>query len=157
MQISQWQWDAMSNILEWLKSNGLTTLRSGTSLVVQWLTLRLPKQGTTTWLLGPGGLHMPRSDYYWASTTEPVHESLCSAAREATTMRSWHPTNRECPPLTTTRESQWAARKTQCSQKLIIKKKTTVVWGCGEPRSFIQGWEGHKMVPTTLKNDLAVY
>ena len=121
MQISQWQWDAMSNILEWLKSDGLTKLRPGTSLVGQWLTLCLPKQETTVWLLGPGGLHMPGSNYYWASTTEPAHESLCSATREATTM-SWHPTESSAP-LTTTRESPWAATKTQCSQKLMIKKK----------------------------------
>jgi len=59
------------------------------------------------------------------TTTNPVFQSLCSATREATTMRSPHATTREEPPLTTTRESPHAATKTQCSQKNKQKKKKT--------------------------------
>ena len=39
---------------------------------------------------------------------------MCSVTREATTMGS---------PLATTRESQWASMKTQCSHKQIDRNK----------------------------------
>ena len=56
---------------------------------------------------------------YWSGTSS----SLCSK-RDAPAVRSLHAT-REQLPLTTTRESQSAATKTQHSQKLIKKKKKT--------------------------------
>ena len=66
----------------------LAKLTIGASLVVQWLRVRLPMQGTTGSSPGPGGSHMPRSD--WAREPQLLSLrvwSLCSATREATMVR----------------------------------------------------------------------
>ena len=67
---------------------------------------------------GPGGSHMPRSD--WArgpQLLEParLEPMLCSRGGH----RSGRPADRngEWPPLSATRERPQAAAKTQCSQK----------------------------------------
>ena len=55
--------------------------------------------------------------------TEPVLSSPHSTTREATTMRSPYPGTRELTLLATTRESPWAAMKTQHNQKLFFLKR----------------------------------
>ena len=93
-----------------------------TSLVVQWLRICLPIQGTRVWsrVLEDSSCEAtePVHRNYWADTLEPRSpkywsprtQSLCSEAREATTMRSLH---------TTARESLLPAIKTQYSQKKL--------------------------------------
>ena len=66
------------------------------SLVVLWLIICLPMQGTGVWLLlweDPTchGTTKPVQHDYWASALEPVSHnywSPCSTTREATTIRS---------------------------------------------------------------------
>ena len=67
-----------------------------TSLVVQWLRIHLPMQVTQVWSLvwEDPTCHRatkPVHHNYWALCTQ----SLCSAAREATTIRSLHTATRE--------------------------------------------------------------
>ena len=75
---------------------------SWTSLVVQWIGIHLPIQGTRVWSLVqedstcPGAAE-PVHHNYWAHSLEPASYnywslcawSLCSTSREATTVRSW--------------------------------------------------------------------
>jgi len=57
--------------------------------------------------------HVMKQLRLWATNTE----APCSETREATSMRSPCSTAREKPPLTATRESPHAARKTHHGQK----------------------------------------
>ena len=104
---------------------------SGISLVVQWLGICLPIQGTWVQSLvweypTCHGAAKPTSHNYWASTLESVscnywaHTpqllSSGSRTREATAIRSPHTATRVAP-LATTRGRLLAATKTQHSQK----------------------------------------
>ena len=77
------------------------------SLVVQWIRICLPTQGTQVRsLVGEdvtclGELSLCNI----ATTTEPVLHSLCSATRETTAMRSLFTATTKESPLTITRES----------------------------------------------------
>ena len=109
----------------------------GTSLVVQWLGIRLPMQGTWVRALvreDPTCLEAtkPMCHNYWACSLEPASHNywahmpqlqkpthlepvLCNKRSH----RSEKPAHRneESPPLASTRESLRAAMKTQCSRK----------------------------------------
>ena len=95
----------------------LTLLR--TSLVVQWLRIQLPMQGTQVQSLD-------QEDATCCRASKPVHRnslsasSLRSATREAAAVRSSH-TDEEQPPLAEMRESLRVAMKTQNNQKLNLK------------------------------------
>ena len=100
-----------------------------TSLVVQWLRIHLPMQGTQgQYLAWEDSAHCratkPTSWNYWNLCTA---WSLRSAMGEAPTMRSPHITTRESPLLATTRESLGAAVKTKARPK-INKKFLKRVW-----------------------------
>ena len=83
-----------------------------TSLVVQWLGIHLPMQGTWVWSL-------VWEDLTWCGGTKPMGhtywspQALETTPREATAMRSPCITTREQPPLVATRESRLTATKTQ--------------------------------------------
>ena len=77
-------------------------VKHSTSLVLQWLRIRLQMQGTWVWPLdstchrankpvcyNPWALE-PLSPNYWAHMLQPVKPTLCSATREATKLRSPH-------------------------------------------------------------------
>ena len=67
-----------------MKNNNTTNQGGGTSLVVQWIRIRLPMQGTRVQSL-------VREDTTCRRATKPARLqllSLCPAAREATAMRS---------------------------------------------------------------------
>ena len=95
----------------------LTLLRP--SLVVQWLRIQLPMQGTQVQSLD-------QEDATCCRASKPVHRnslsasSLRSATREAAAVRSSH-TDEEQPPLAEMRESLRVAMKTQNNQKLNLK------------------------------------
>ena len=109
----------------------------GTSLVAQWLRIRLPMQGTWVQALvweDPTcrGATKPVRHNYWACALEPaihnnwahVPQLLKPAHLEPVlhNKRSHHNEklmhrNEEQPPLAATRESPRAATNTQCSQK----------------------------------------
>ena len=65
---------------QWVTSY-LKTLKVGTFLVVQWLRVHQPMQGTWVQILGPGGSHIPQGNWacppplLWIMCTEPV---LCN-------------------------------------------------------------------------------
>ena len=73
-------------------------ISAGTSLVAQWLKIRLPMQGM--WVRA-----LVRDDPTYHGATKPVSHnnwspcaySPCSATREATTMRSPHTTMKSSP------------------------------------------------------------
>ena len=109
----------------------------GTSLVAQWLRIRLPMQGTWVWALVQEdptchGATTPMHHSYWACALEPVSHNywarvlqllktvrlesmLCNKRSHCSEKPTYH--NEEQPPLTATRESPRAATKTQRSQK----------------------------------------
>ena len=90
---------------------------SGTSLVAQWLRIRLPMQGTPVWALVPKdptchGATKPMSHNYWSCALEPASHNYWAlvpqllkpvrlepmlATREATTMRSPHTATKSSP------------------------------------------------------------
>ena len=84
----------------------------GTSLVVQWLRIHLPTQGTQAWSL------------VWQDPT-------CHRASKPLSCNYWSPSiscapqqeKSEYPLLSRVRESRLAAMKTQCSQTQIFFKK----------------------------------
>ena len=108
-----------------LKSYSFKNLSSGTSLVVQWLRIHLPVQGTWFQSLVQedptcrGAIKFV-SHNYWAcvpqllkpTCLEPV---LCNKRSHRNEMPAYR--NEEWPPLATTTESLRAATKTQRSQK----------------------------------------
>ena len=111
----------------------------GTSLVIQWLRIRLSTQGTRvgSWVWEDTTCQWatkPTHHNYWATGSracelqllKPAHPGACALQREATAMRS-PGTTEELPPLTTTRERPSTVTKTQASQKtktnLSLKKK----------------------------------
>ena len=114
-----------------------------TSLVAQWLRIRLPVQGTRVRALVQEdptcrGATKPVRHSYWACALEPANHNywanvpqlLKPACLEPMLLNkrghcSGRPTHRDegWPPLTATRESLHAAAKTQRSQKL---KKTHI-------------------------------
>ena len=107
-----------------IKHNGKEYEKEGTSLVVQWLRIRLPMQGTRV-------QDLVREDPTCCRATKPGHHNywahvpqLLKPARLEPVLRNKTshcnkpmPAHRNKPPLTTTRESPHAATKTQCSQK----------------------------------------
>ena len=93
----------------------------GTSLVVLWLRIHLPMQGT--WFGSRIG-----DDPTCSRATKPqllsLHaQSPISTAREAPAMRSSHSAAREQPQFAASRESPHVAMKAQHSQKQNSKKK----------------------------------
>ena len=108
-----------------------------TSLVVQWLRIHLPIQGTQIQSLvqEDSTCHRATKPVYHNYSHEltchsylsPRAQSLCSTTREATVIRSPSTRTREEPLFTATRKSLHTATKTQCSHKTINKlKKTTL-------------------------------
>ena len=85
------------------------------SLVLQWLRICLPMQGTQVQPLVWEDATGPLSPC--STTAEPVLQSPSSTAREATAMRSPLTATREQPPLTTTWENLCIAIRIQCSWK----------------------------------------
>ena len=77
----------------------------GTSLVVQWLRIRLPMQGTRVWAL------------VWEDPT------CCSATREATAMRSPHTTTRNSPRLLQLENAHTQQRRPNAGKTKLKKKK----------------------------------
>ena len=93
------------------------TEESRTSLVVQWLGIHQPLQGTRVWSL-------VWEDPTCLGATQPVHpeDGTCTLAPTLCSMRSHNNKkhthhNEEWPLLTTTRENPRAATRTQCNQK----------------------------------------
>ena len=67
---------------------------------------------------GLGRSHMPRSSWARGPQLLSLHVwGLCSATREAATVRGPHTAMKSGPPLAATRESPHAETKTQYSQK----------------------------------------
>ena len=99
-----WEKYIISNMrfMDMIAYNTAKSLKKGeTSLVAQWLRIRLPMQGTRVWALvweDPTcrKATKPLRHDYWACALEPAShnywspraESPCSTAREATAMRS---------------------------------------------------------------------
>ena len=111
-----------------------STAFSRASLVAQWLRICLPMQGTRVRALvreDPTcrGATRPVSHNYWACTLEPTSHSywspraysLCSATREATTVRSPRTAMKSSPRSPQLEKSLRATTKTQRSQKKINK------------------------------------
>ena len=118
----------------------------GTSLVTQWLRIRLPMQGTRVWSLfqeDPACCEAtkPVSHNYWACALEPASHNYWAHVPQLLKPVSLEPMlhnkrshcnekpmhrNKEQPPLAATRESPRAATKTQCSQKK--KKKYIIIY-----------------------------
>ena len=97
---------------------------SRTSLVVQWIRICLPMQGTQVRSLvweDPARCRAAKATChsYWSLCSS----SLCCTTRQATATRSPHAETRERPQLSTTREGLCTATKTQCNQKLINLNK----------------------------------
>ena len=90
---------------------------TGASLVVQWLGICLPMQGTWVWALVRKIPHAAEQLGPWATTTEPVR--LECVLRNKRGRDSERPARRdeEWPPLAATRESPRTETKTQHSQK----------------------------------------
>ena len=96
---------------------------SGASLVVQWLRIHLPMQGTRVWSLVQEdptccGATKPVHHNYWVCALEHAShnywslcaQSLCSTTREATAMRSPHTARKSSPhspQLEKARMQQW--------------------------------------------------
>ena len=113
-----------------------------TSLVVQWLRIRLPMQGTRVQALvreDPTchGATKPVRHNYWACALEPASHKCWAhtpqllkptcpepvpTAREATTMRSLHATIKSRPCSPQLEKAQYTAPKTQSSHKKKIHK-----------------------------------
>ena len=88
----------------------LTRIYCRTSLVAQWLRIRLPMQGTRVWALvreDPTchGATKPVRHNYWACVLQ-----LLKTAREATAMRSPH-TARKSSPRSPQLEKAWAQQQ----------------------------------------------
>ena len=96
----------------------------GTSLVAQWLTIRLPMQGTGVQALVREDptcrrATKPMRHNYWsprATTTEACMPRACAPQREATAMRGPH-TATKSSPRSLQLEKARTATKTQRSQK----------------------------------------
>ena len=115
--IERWAGTVRRNI----KTEPLKSFSLGTSVVVQWIRICLPMQGTQVRALVREdftchGATRPVCHNFWACALQPKHcnywsphaWSLCSEIPETTTMRS---------PRTATRESPHAAAKAQSNQK----------------------------------------
>ena len=108
-----------------------------TCLVVQWLGIRLPMQGTRVWaLVQEDPTHCraakPERHNYWACALEPASHNCWARMPQLLKPTCLEPVlgnkrshlneepvhrNKEWTPLTTTRESPRTATKTQRSQK----------------------------------------
>ena len=110
------------------------------SLVVQWLRISLPMQGTQVRALvweDPTcrGATMPVSHNYWACALEPSRhnywslraESLCSATKEATAMRSPRTTTKSSPCSRQLEKARVQQRRPNTANKL----KTTTTNNTG--------------------------
>ena len=106
----------------WIKKNKTTR----TSLVIQWLRIRLPTQGTrvrslvqedSTCLWAPRPMCHNDCNHWSLSAQEPTLWT-----RGATALRSPHSATGEQPLLATTRESPQTATETQCSQNKWVNK-----------------------------------
>ena len=122
----------------------------GTSLVAQWLRIRLPMQGTQVRSLvweDPicRGATKPVHHYYWACALEPMcHNywsphtlSPCSATREATAMRSPHTATKSSPcslQLEKARAHQQRPNTAKNSNGIFHKTTTNDLKICTEPQ-----------------------
>ena len=107
----------MLHVAQLYQENCIIKFTSWTSLVVWWIRLHLPMQGTQVPSLvreDPTclGATQPVCHSYWAH--EP--RAPCSATGESTALRSLRTTTGEQPPLAATRESLWAATKTSAAK-----------------------------------------
>ena len=114
--------------------------KHGASLVAQWLRIRLPMQGTQVRALVREDLTCRRATKpvrhnYWAYVLEPVSHNYWAHVPQLLKVTHLEPMfrnkrshcnekpahlNKEQPPLPATRESPYAATKTQRSQKFQI-------------------------------------
>ena len=102
------------------------------SLVVQWLRIQLPMQGTWVWRLVQEDPTCYRTTKPMRSYWAQMPQSPWSAAREATTMRSWH-----------------VPTKTQCSQNVTkFFKKRNLKWVL-----FVL-WESWKVSDTSMPHQM---
>ena len=136
-------------------NNSIKKLANGTSLVVQWLRICLPVQGTWVWALvweDPTCCRAtkpvchkywdcalePASHNYWACVLQllkPARLDPCSATREATAMRSPRTTTKSSPnspQLEEARAQQWrpnAAKKknSKWSEWIFPQRRSTNV------------------------------
>ena len=139
---------------------------TGTSLVVQWLRIRLPMQGTRVRALVredptcPGATK-PMRHNYWACALEPASHNYwacvpqllkpacldpCSATREATAMRSLRTATKSSPHLVQLEKAHVQQRRPNAAKNKLInslKKKAThtatsgpLLWLFCSPESF---------------------
>ena len=128
----------------------------GTSLVVQWLGIRLPMQAARVRSpVGEGptchGATKPVCHNCWACTLEPVSHSCWARVPQPLKPAHLEPVlhnkrghldekpahgNEEWPSLATTRESPYTAMKTQGSRKKKRKRKKKSIRISGEHMSW---------------------
>ena len=102
----------------------------GTFLVVQWLRICLPVQGTQIWSLLQEDPTCHRATNFGGNyarvpqLVKPTCPRPMSTARDASAVRRPRTAARGLPPLTTAGESPQAAMRTQCSQKWTNKYTT---------------------------------
>ena len=100
--------------------------QSRTTVVVQWLRIFLPMQGTPV-------RSLVQKDFTgWGPTKHTGHNyraCVCFTTREATTRRSPSTATREQLSLTAPGESPYAATMTQCSQKVSDFKRVKQEFG----------------------------
>ena len=109
----------------WLISKVHVNEWRGTCLMVQWLRNLLLVDASSIPGLGRSHTTQAYVHSYWAHILEPsshnyeawAPQNLCSATREATSMRSPCTATREQPRPSTSRESPCTVTKTQHSQK----------------------------------------
>ena len=97
-------------------SNNIIRKKRQISLVVQWMRVHLPRQGTGVWSLVQEICTCCR-DWSRNSTTEPACPWVCAPRQKKPSQ--WEARTRDqrgARPRCTTRESLCAATKTQCSQ-----------------------------------------
>ena len=124
------------NKINKLKIKSEKKKKSGTSLVVQWLRIRLPMQGTgvrssLVWE-DPTccGATKPMCHNYWACALEPAShnywsphaQSLCSATREATAMRSLRTTTKSSPRSPQLAKARAQQRRPNAAKNKLINK-----------------------------------
>ena len=112
-----------------IKRKQISNPQLRTSLLAQWLRIRLPMQVTEVQALVRRdttcrGAAKPLRHNYWACTLEPMSHNYWAHARQLLKPARLEPVfcskrrhRNEKPLLTATRESPLAAMKTQCSQK----------------------------------------
>ena len=120
------------NLKKWYKGTYLQN-RNRTVLVVQWLGICLPMQGTWVRSLAWEDSTCPRASTETTTTEAQALWSPWSATREATAMRSPHTTTREKAPLMATRRKPSRSNEDPLQPKInkylkiILKKSMTSV------------------------------